>query len=472
MTKAERGPESIPQDTEFELIGLEAENIKMLKSVKMGFKGHSLIVVGGNNAQGKTSLLDSIAIALGGKKHEPEEVIRRGETHGRIVLDLDEVGVGLGRNPNISGTLQGAEPTSPIGLKVTVIFTKKAGRKLVLEAKDGSIFRSPQEIFDRFISRLTFDPLEFVRMDKEKQVEVVCRMAEIDFTQLDLEYDGLYGQRRDLNRDLKGAEAVVDKIQVPHVMTEVGTMIQTEPIDIPALITQRDQVVAENRRNDERKAKVEQLRKDWLSIRARENEVLERIKERELELQNLKLEGDALEAKYNDFSARALLLTWVDTTDIDRQISQAQEVNSLIEKKKFRDDQLTKIKSIRTQVDEIESQMESIKEQKQRMLSQAHYPVPGFKIDPDGCLLYQDLPFSQASGMQQIDVAIDMALAINPRLKLALVREGSIIDLDNLKRIHERVESMGGKLIMERTGKGDEMSVVISEGEIEENRLD
>lgn len=105
------------------------------------------------------------------------------------------------------------------------------------------------------------------------------------------------------------------------------------------------------------------------------------------------------------------------------------------------------------------------------MLAQAKYPVPGFKIDSDGCLLYNDLPFSQASGMQQIDVAIDMALAINPRLKLALVREGSIIDLDNLKRIHQRVEAKGGKLIMERTGKGPEMSVIISEGEIEETRL-
>jgi hypothetical protein len=68
--------------------------------------------------------------------------------------------------------------------------------------------------------------------------------------------------------------------------------------------------------------------------------------------------------------------------------------------------------------------------------------------------------------MQQIDVAIDMALAVNPHMKLALVREGSVIDLDNLKRIAKRVEEAGGKLIMERTGKGPEMSVIIEDGEV------
>jgi len=116
--------------------------------------------------------------------------------------------------------------------------------------------------------------------------------------------------------------------------------------------------------------------------------------------------------------------------------------------------------------------MESIKEEKSKALASAAYPVPGFRIDSEGTLLYNDLPFSQASGFEQINCAIDMSLAINPRLKLALVREGSIIDLDNLKKIQERVEAKGGKLIMERTGKSSEMSVIIEEGEIIENRLD
>jgi len=448
----EVGPETIPNNTSFEIVGLEAENIKALKAVKLGLKGHSLVIVGGNNAQGKTSLLDSIAIALGGKKQEPEEVIRRGENHGRIVLDLDEA------YPLCGDT--------PIELKVTVVFTKKAGRKLILEGKDGSTFRSPQEIFDRFINRLTFDPLEFVRLDKEKQVGIVREMSGIDFTQLDQEYQVLYDERRDLNRDLKGAEGAV-------AQSISGTEdLQLKPVDVPSLIAQRDQIQEGNAKNNDRMRKIEQLKKD-LQLKAwTKNDIIEQIQTLQSKLEVVEKEISEMERKEKEWEGLSKSLVWHKTDEIDLQISQAQEINSLIEKKKFRDEQLTKVTAIRKQVADIEGNMESIKEQKARMLSQAHYPVPGFRIDADGCLLYNDLPFSQASSMQQIDVAIDMALAINPHLKLALVREGSIIDLDNLKRIHQKVEAMGGKLIMERTGKGDEMSVIIEEGEIIENRLE
>ncbi len=458
------GPEDIREDTEFELVALEAENIKMLKAVKLGLKGKSLVVIGGNNAQGKTSLVDCIPIALGGKKYEPEEVIRRGESHGKIVLDLDEVGVGLGSNPNISGTLQGAEPTSPIGLKVTVVFTKKAGRKLILEAKDGFPFRSPQEIFDRFVSKLTFDPLEFIRMEKDKQTEIVKEMAGIDFSQLDEEYQLLYDERRDLNRDLKNAEAVV-KAELP-----LDTM-PFEAVDIPSLIAERDKIQENNAKNTERIKKVEQLKKDIDAGQSQESKLIKQIQELQVEFQSLAERNKQMMAQYEDWFERAKLLEWYTTDDIDAQIAQAQEVNTLIEKKKLRDHQLGLIEVKKAKIDAMEEQMEDIKTQKAKMLAEAKYPVPGFKINSDGTLLYNDLPFSQASGMQQIDVAIDMALAINPRLKLALVREGSIIDLDNLKRIHQRVEAKGGKLIMERTGKTGEMSVIIEEGEIVENRL-
>jgi len=450
VEKKSYGPENISENTEFELIGLEAENIKALKAVKLALKGKSLVVVGGNNAQGKTSLLDCIAIALGGKKAEPEEVIRRGESYGKIVVDLDEVDIHPSRTD------------APIGLKVTVVFTKKAGRKLILEAKDGFPFRSPQEIFDRFVSRLTFDPLEFIRMDKVKQVEIIREMAGIDFTELDGKYQGLYDERKDLNRDLKNAEGAANKFDMGIATSLEGQIY--ESVDIPSLISQRDAIQEQNAKNNDRVKKVDQLKKDLDAKEARLDQLLK-------EIEPLRKEIAEMSNRYCDWNERVKALVWAKTDEIDQHIALAQEINSLVEKKKFRDERLASIKVIKEKVDATESQMEKIKEEKAKILHNAKYPVPGFRIDSEGLLLYNDLPFSQASGMQQIDVAIDMALAINPRLKLALVREGSIIDLDNLKRIHERVEAKGGKLIMERTGKGPEMSVIISEGEIEENRM-
>lgn len=50
---------------------LEIENVKRIKAVKIEPTKNGLTIVGGNNNQGKTSVLDSIAWALGGDRYKP-----------------------------------------------------------------------------------------------------------------------------------------------------------------------------------------------------------------------------------------------------------------------------------------------------------------------------------------------------------------------------------------------------------------
>ena len=59
---------------------LEIENVKRIKAVKLEPTASGLTIVGGNNNQGKTSVLDSIAWALGGEKYRPSEAQRQGST--------------------------------------------------------------------------------------------------------------------------------------------------------------------------------------------------------------------------------------------------------------------------------------------------------------------------------------------------------------------------------------------------------
>ena len=55
---------------------LEIENVKRIKAVRLKPAQNGLTVIGGNNNQGKTSVLDSIAWALGGEKYRPSEAAR------------------------------------------------------------------------------------------------------------------------------------------------------------------------------------------------------------------------------------------------------------------------------------------------------------------------------------------------------------------------------------------------------------
>ena len=60
------------------IAALEAENVKRIKAVALTPSPTGLTIVGGNNNQGKTSVLDALAWALGGEKFRPTAAVRDG----------------------------------------------------------------------------------------------------------------------------------------------------------------------------------------------------------------------------------------------------------------------------------------------------------------------------------------------------------------------------------------------------------
>jgi hypothetical protein len=57
-----------------------------------------------------------------------------------------------------------------------------------------------------------------------------------------------------------------------------------------------------------------------------------------------------------------------------------------------------------------------------------------------------------------------MGFAMNPKLKILLIRDGSLLDEDNLKMVAEMAEKEGGQLWLERVSEGSEVSVIIEDG--------
>lgn len=55
------------------IVSLEAQNVKRLKAVELTPAQDGLNLIGGKNGQGKTSVLDAIAWALGGEKFAPSK---------------------------------------------------------------------------------------------------------------------------------------------------------------------------------------------------------------------------------------------------------------------------------------------------------------------------------------------------------------------------------------------------------------
>ena len=59
------------------IVSLTAENVKRISAVHIVPGDGGVVLIGGRNAQGKSSVLDSIMYALGGASAIPDEPIRR-----------------------------------------------------------------------------------------------------------------------------------------------------------------------------------------------------------------------------------------------------------------------------------------------------------------------------------------------------------------------------------------------------------
>ena len=103
------------------ITALQAENVKRIKAVQIEPAPTGLTIVGGDNNQGKTSVLDAIAWALGGEKYRPNAAAREGAVsppHLRVTLSNGIVVERKGKN----GALAVTDPTG-----------KRAGQTLLNE---------------------------------------------------------------------------------------------------------------------------------------------------------------------------------------------------------------------------------------------------------------------------------------------------------------------------------------------------
>jgi DNA repair ATPase RecN len=145
-----------------------------------------VVVIGGQNGAGKTSVLDAIAYAIGGKRLCPAKPLREGTKKGSVEVDLGE-------------------------MKVVRTFTRspKSGEvksEIVVTETGGGVVSSPQALLDRLVGDLSFDPLEFTRMRPEEQVKVLRQVAGVDTSAVDKEISAAYEARKAIGVAVKQAE--------------------------------------------------------------------------------------------------------------------------------------------------------------------------------------------------------------------------------------------------------------------------
>lgn len=452
------------------VINLQAENFKILKAVDIT-PGDGPVVIGGKNDQGKSSVMDAIWVALKGRAMAPPKPIRAGEEECVIRLDIGEY-------------------------KVQRRFTAKEGGSYtdsvkVVDDRD-RVVQKPQQVLDRLLGAVGFDPFEFTRLRPEDQAEQLLQLVPlpIDLEEFAEEDARDYATRRERNREAEQVEAQLRGIPVEEVPTDLP--------DRDALVQQlagaadtNTELAAERARRDgliqksETQARTaDQDRVAAREIRQRADGVRTEIARLQAEAARLDdaakkkdedaVEMDRLSAETRaDHDALPPVDPPVDTAAIQQRLREAEAQHAAAERMRRRGELQTRLDGLKAASQKFTEAMEDRERQRREALQKAKMPVEGlgFAVNEKGkpVVTYRDLPFSQAGKAVQIKASTAIAMAANPELRILRITDGSLLDDESLAMIAEMADAEDVQLWIEVVGEGG-AGIIIENGEVKADK--
>lgn len=394
------------------IVRLHAENFKGLKNVDIKPTG-SIVRITGKNAAGKTSAIDCIPCGLGGKGAIPSAPIRRGATKARIDIDLGEMVV------QQSITAKGSY------LKVT--------------GPDGKAVKSPQTVLDEKVGDLSFDPLAFSRMDSKKQADVLRQLAGLDLDDLKRRERGLVEDRQLVTRESKALVARLESMAKP------ATDLPKEYLDTDAMHEATNKAASHNATIAKRRAYAESVALVYADAQA----VLKRAEEHLKSAQTASMKADEVLSR----SGQA-----VDMEALTTELSNAYEINKSIEAAGFYRILASEVSGKRESAGQLNRDIESVRTERAQRIADAKYPLKGLSVSEDGQVIYSGVPLDQTSQAESTLISASIAMALNPELRLMLIRDGSLLDSDSEKALETLAEDAEGgyQIWIEQVAERDE----------------
>lgn len=392
------------------IVRLQAENIKGLKRIDIKPSG-AMVRITGKNAAGKTSAIDCIPMALGGKRTHPPAPIRKGAKKARIEIDLGEMLVEQTISPK--------------------------GSYLKISAPDGKAIGSPQTVLDKTVGDLSFDPLAFARMDGKKQGEVLRQLAGLDLTDLQKREDELGEERRIATREGKTLVARLDSMPSP------AADLPQEPIDTAAL----QEAARQGAEHNEDIAQAIQYAAGIEKELAEAQRAFDYAKNR---LADAKSKTVAAE------QAVAKLGKTVDVSGIMDSLGAAHATNKAIDNVAAFLALTDEVLAARNTVRQLNSDMESVRDDRALRIAEAEYPLPGLSVSDDGDVIFSGVPLAQASQAEMTIISASIAMSLNPDLRLMLIRDGSLLDSDSADALEALAVEKGYQIFVEQVAERDE----------------
>lgn len=426
------------------IIRLSAENVKRLRAVEIRPDGDAIVTITGKNGAGKTSVLDAIWMALGGEKAIPRKPVREGEDEAVIVLEIGDL---------------------------TVTRRIKPDRKssLTVASRDGARYPSPQAMLNELVGGLSFDPLAFARMRSREQREVLREIVGLDTSQIEADRAARYEQRTVSNREVKRLagelsgvdyhpDAPAEEIRIADLTEELRVAEDAARAHASAVtVVQRgvDELAQIAMTNEGLGGQIEEAEELLFEMRERLRSSVEEHLPARQAVQN------EARAKVEELHAAI-----PDRAEIRERLEGAESVNSQVRDNVRR----AELEGRRAKAEKtskgLTARVKKLDAQKAAAISGADYPLEGLSVDDEGVLL-DGLPLEQASSAEQLRCSIAIGLALNPQLRVLLVRDGSLLDADSMRLLSEAAAAADAQVWIEVVGDGaDGVGIVIEDGAV------
>lgn len=412
------------------ITSLEAENVKRIKAVALTPAPTGLTLVGGNNNQGKTSVLDALAWALGGDRFRPDAAVRDGAM-------------------------------APAHLKVTLsngVIVERKGKNSTLTVTDPTGRRSGQQLLNAFIEPLALDLPRFMEASDREKADILLKIIGIG-TELhtrDLEIKSLYDKRTftgQLAQQKKHfAEELIYYPEAPE-----------EPVSASDLIHQQQEILARNGENQRKRNQLTQL----TDLLERQKKV---VADLEFQLSTEKQRLTTMQADVKIAQTSAADLQDESTAELEASIRSIEETNQKVRanlEKARAEDEAAQYASAYDKLTEAITQKRA---DRMALLNGADLPLPELSVE-DGALTYKEKHWRDMSGSDQLRVATAIIRRLNPDCGFVLLDKLEQMDMTTLAEFGRWLESEGLQAIATRVSTGSECQIIIEDGMVKRAEL-
>jgi ABC-type polar amino acid transport system ATPase subunit len=153
-----------------------------------------------------------------------------------------------------------------------------------------------------------------------------------------------------------------------------------------------------------------------------------------------------------------------DLSQFRTKLSELERNNAKIRENAAKAEARKTFKELQASSEAMTKQIDAFEREKRKKLDNAAYPVPGLGLDEDRNVTWEGLPFEQASTSQQLRVSVAIGLALNKKLPILLIRQGSDLDPESLAQVAKMAADAKAQVWLETSRTDAPASVIMEDG--------